>query len=83
MSDNKIVIGNVVSNKMDKTAVVAVVTKVPHPVYGKFVKKTTKYYVHDEKNELGNGDVVRIQMSRPISKQKAWVLHEVISKQAV
>jgi small subunit ribosomal protein S17 len=60
--------GVVSSNKMDKTVVVAVERKVQHPIYGKFLKKTTKFHAHDEKNECSIGDVVRIMESRPLSK---------------
>lgn len=74
------IIGKVTSSKMNKTAVVSVVTKKAHPVYGKFVSKTTKYYVHDEKNVLKEGDVVRIKQSRPLSKLKRWVLTEVVEE---
>lgn len=77
----KIIIGNVTSNAMDKTAVVSVEVKSAHPVYGKFIKRTTKYYVHDEKNVLKVGDTVKIRHSRPLSKLKRWVLEEVIASQ--
>ncbi len=82
-SQPKTVIGVVSSNAMDKTAVVKVEVKSAHPVYGKFVKKTTKYYVHDENNQLSIGDTVKIRHSRPLSKLKRWVLEEVISSQPV
>lgn len=74
----KTLIGKVISSSMNKTAVVAIESKTAHPVYGKFVKRTTKYYVHDEDNKLNVGDVVRISASRPLSKLKRWVLTEVI-----
>lgn len=73
-------IGTVTSNKMDKTCTVAVERKVKHPMYGKFVKKTTKFHAHDEKNECTIGDVVRIMETRPLSKTKRWRLVEVVEK---
>jgi small subunit ribosomal protein S17 len=73
-------IGVVSSNKMAKTITVAVERKVKHPIYGKFVKKTTRFHAHDEKNECTVGDVVRIMESRPLSKTKRWRLVEVIEK---
>jgi len=82
-SQPKVVEGIVASNAMNKTAVVTIEVKTAHPVYGKFVKKTTKYYVHDENNVLKIGDLVRIRHSRPLSKLKRWVLEEVISSQLV
>lgn len=72
--------GLVTSDKMDKTITVAVERKVKHPIYGKFVKKTTKFHVHDEKGECGIGDVVKIMETRPLSKTKRWRLVEVIQK---
>ncbi len=72
--------GVVSSNKMTKTITVAVERKVKHPIYGKFVKKTTKFHAHDEKNECTIGDVVKIMESRPLSKTKRWRLVEVIDK---
>ena len=72
--------GVVTSNKMDKTITVAVERKVKHPIYGKFVKKTTKFHAHDEKNECSIGDVVRIMESRPLSKTKRWRLVEIVEK---
>jgi small subunit ribosomal protein S17 len=72
--------GVVTSSKMDKTITVAVERKVKHPIYGKFVKKTTKFHAHDEKNECGIGDVVKIMESRPLSKTKRWRLVEVVEK---
>ncbi|MBR3979621.1 MAG: 30S ribosomal protein S17 [Bacteroidales bacterium] len=73
-------IGIVVSNKMDKTIVVAVERKEKHPLYGKFLKKTTKFVAHDEKSECSEGDVVRIMETRPLSKTKRWRLVEIIEK---
>lgn len=73
-------IGLVVSNKMEKTIVVAVARKVKHPIYGKFVNKTKKYHAHDEKNECEVGDTVRLMETRPLSKTKRWRLVEIIEK---
>lgn len=73
-------IGVVSSNKMDKTITVNVERKVKHPLYGKFVKKTTKFHAHDEKNECSIGDTVRIMETRPMSKTKRWRLVEVVEK---
>jgi len=72
--------GIVVSNKMDKTAVVAVKWKEKHPIYGKFVNKTRKFHVHDEKNECGIGDTVRIMETRPLSKTVRWRLTQIIER---
>lgn len=72
--------GIVVSDKMDKTVVVAVRTKVRHPLYGKMVNKTTKFKSHDENNECGVGDTVRIMETRPLSKDKRWRVVEIIEK---
>ena len=65
---------------MDKSITVAVERKVKHPIYGKFVKKTTKFHAHDEKNECSIGDTVRIMETRPLSKTKRWRLVEVVEK---
>ena len=73
-------IGIVTSNKMDKSIVVAVERKEKHPMYGKFVKKTTKFMAHDEKSECGIGDTVKIMETRPLSKNKCWRLVEVLEK---
>jgi small subunit ribosomal protein S17 len=73
-------IGVVSSNKMDKTVTVAVERKVKHPIYGKFVKKTTRFHAHDEKNECSIGDLVKIMETRPLSKTKRWRLVEVVEK---
>lgn len=73
-------IGVVSSNKMTKTITVAVERKVKHPIYGKFVKKTTKFHAHDEKNECTIGDVVKIMETRPLSKTKRWRLVEIVEK---
>jgi small subunit ribosomal protein S17 len=73
-------IGIVTSSKMDKSIVVSVERKVKHPKYGKFVKKTTKFVAHDEKNECGAGDTVKIMETRPLSKTKCWRLVEIVEK---
>ncbi len=73
-------IGRVVSDKMEKTIVVAVETKVRHPLYGKTVNKTTKFKVHDEKNEAKINDRVSIMETRPLSKDKRWRLVEIVEK---
>ena len=76
----KIRVGVVSSNKMDKSIVVKVERKVKHPLYGKFVKKSTKFHAHDEKNECSIGDTVKIMETRPISKTKRWRLVEIVEK---
>ncbi len=73
-------IGRVVSNKMHKSITVAIERKVKHPIYGKFMKKTTKLMAHDENNDCGIGDTVRIMETRPLSKNKRWRLIEIIEK---
>tara|TARA_B100000925_G_scaffold161659_1_gene121319 strand:- start:758 stop:1021 length:264 start_codon:yes stop_codon:yes gene_type:complete len=73
-------IGVVTSNRMTKSIVVSETKKVKHPMYGKFVLKTKKYIVHDEKNESKNGDVVRIMETRPMSKNKCWRLVKIIER---
>jgi small subunit ribosomal protein S17 len=73
-------VGKVVSNKMTKTITIAVDRKVKHAIYGKFMNKTTKFMAHDEKNEAGIGDTVRIMETRPLSKNKRWRLVEIIEK---
>ncbi len=72
-------LGVVISDKMDKTAVVSAERKVKHPLYGKPMRRSKKYKVHDEKNECKVGDLVRIMETRPLSKQKRWRLVEIIS----
>ncbi len=76
----KVRVGVVTSNKMAKTITVAVERKVKHPIYGKFIKKTTSFHAHDEKNEASIGDLVRIMETRPLSKTKRWRLVEVVEK---
>ena len=73
-------IGVVASNKMEKSIVILVERKVKHPKYGKFVKKSTKFMAHDEKNEANIGDTVRIMETRPLSKNKCWRLVEIVEK---
>lgn len=73
-------IGVVVSNKMDKTIVVAEKRKVKHTVYGKFINKTTKFYAHDDTNTCNIGDTVKIMETRPLSKKKCWRLVEIIER---
>ncbi len=73
-------VGVVTSNKMTKTITVAVERKVKHPIYGKFVKKTTKFHAHDEVNECSIGDMVKIMETRPLSKTKRWRLVEIVEK---
>lgn len=73
-------IGVVVSNKMDKSITVLVERKVKHPKYGKFIKRSSKFMAHDEKNECGMGDTVRIMETRPLSKNKCWRLVEIIER---
>jgi small subunit ribosomal protein S17 len=73
-------IGVVTSNKMNKTITVAVERKVKHPIYGKFIKKTTSFHAHDEKDECSIGDIVKIMETRPLSKTKRWRLVEIVEK---
>lgn len=79
-NDRKERVGRVVSNKMDKSITIAIDRKVKHGKYGKFINKTTKLMAHDEKNECGIGDTVKIMETRPLSKNKCWRLVEVIEK---
>lgn len=82
MTEQKVrtVQGRVVSNKMDKTITVVVERFVKHPIYGKFIKRSTKLHAHDENNVCNEGDVVTVRESRPISKNKSWVLVDVVTK---
>jgi small subunit ribosomal protein S17 len=73
-------VGRVVSNKMDKTVTVRVERRVKHPVYGKYVVRTTKYHAHDESNQVNEGDLVEIAETRPISKTKAWTVKRVVQQ---
>ena len=79
-NDRKERVGKVTSNKMQKTITVAVDRKVKHPIYGKFINRTTKLKAHDEQNTAGIGDTVRIAETRPLSKDKLWRLVEIIEK---
>ena len=72
--------GLVVSNKMEKSIVVQIGRKVKHPIYGKFVKKTSRFVAHDEKNECNEGDTVRIMETRPLSRRKRWRLVEILER---
>jgi len=74
------VVGEVVSNKMDKTIAVIVERRVEHPIYKKYVRKSTKLLAHDENNECNEGDTVEIQECRPLSKSKSWKLHKVLAQ---
>lgn len=86
MSEEKKVVrtltGKVASNKMDKTISVVIERYVKHPMYGKFVRRSTKLLAHDEQNEAREGDLVTIRQSRPLSKNKAWSLVEVVERAA-
>ncbi|NNE69803.1 MAG: 30S ribosomal protein S17 [Rhodothermales bacterium] len=73
-------VGLVVSSKMDKSISVAIKRQIKHPMYGKFIKKTTKLMAHDENNDAGEGDTVRIMETRPLSKNKRWRLVEVVER---
>lgn len=75
-------VGRVVSNKMDKTITVLLERRVKHPVYGKFIRRSTKIHAHDEDNRCGEGDTVMVQLCRPISKQKTWRLVKVLEQAA-
>jgi small subunit ribosomal protein S17 len=79
-SNRKTRIGVVVSDKMDKTVTVAIKTKVRHPLYGKMINHTTKFKAHDENNECGVGDIVKIMETRPLSKDKRWRVVEITEK---
>ncbi|MBE5775990.1 MAG: 30S ribosomal protein S17 [Clostridiales bacterium] len=73
-------VGVVISDKMDKTITVSLSTRVRHPLYGKFITRTTKITAHDEENQCGIGDTVRVMECRPLSKQKRWRLVEIVEK---
>ncbi|MBP5496550.1 MAG: 30S ribosomal protein S17 [Bacteroidales bacterium] len=79
-NNRKVREGIVVSDKMDKSIVIKVERKMKHPIYGKFLKRSTKFMAHDEKNECGIGDRVRIMETRPLSKNKCWRLIEIVEK---
>ena len=72
--------GKVVSDKMDKTVTVLVERKVTHPLYGKVIRRSTKIHAHDEQNQYGIGDIVVIEVGRPLSKAKSWVVKELVEK---
>jgi small subunit ribosomal protein S17 len=74
--------GRVVSNKMNKSATVLVERKVPHPLYGKYIRRSTKLHIHDENNECQEGDLVTIRECRPMSKTKFWTLVKVVERAA-
>jgi small subunit ribosomal protein S17 len=77
---SRTIVGKVVSSKMDKTIVVQVERKIKHPLYGKYIRRSSKMYAHDDKNVCKVGDVVKIGNSRPISKTKHWVLVEIVDQ---
>jgi small subunit ribosomal protein S17 len=79
-SIKRTLIGRVVSDKMDKTVTVLVERRVKHPIYGKIITRSKKYHAHDEKNEMGEGDLVEIAESRPISRTKTWRVTRLIEK---
>lgn len=81
-STGRTVTGHVVSNKADKTITVMVERRVQHPIYGKFVRRSTKLHAHDENNECQQGDLVTIRESRPFSKQKSWTLVNIVERAA-
>ena len=72
--------GKVISNKMEKSITVAIERQVKHPIYGKYIKRTTKIHAHDETNQCNEGDIVTISQCRPLSKTKSWTLAEVVTK---
>jgi small subunit ribosomal protein S17 len=72
--------GRVTSNKMDKTATVMIERLVKHPIYGKYIRRTTKLHVHDEQNQCQEGDLVTIKQCRPLSKTKAWMLVGIVAR---
>lgn len=77
------VMGKVISNKMDKTITVMIERKVKHPVYGKYIKRSTKLHAHDASNECNEGDVVTIVACRPLSKSKKWMLENIVERATV
>ena len=79
-TNNRTLTGRVVSDAMDKSITVLVERRVKHPLYGKFLRRSTKIHAHDESNQCNKGDVVRVEQCRPLSKTKAWRLLEVIEK---
>jgi len=79
-ANNRMLTGRVISNKMDKTVTVLVERRVKHPIYGKFITRSTKVHAHDEGNQCQIGDRVTVQQSRPLSKTKSWRLFEIIEQ---
>ena len=79
-TSRKVRVGKVVSDKMDKTVVVTVADRVAHPIYKKIIKRTYRLKAHDEKNECGVGDIVRVMETRPLSKDKRWRVVEIVEK---
>jgi small subunit ribosomal protein S17 len=77
---NRVLQGRVISDKMDKTITVLVERRVKHPLYGKFIRRSTKVHAHDEANECGMGDVVMVEQCRPLSKNKSWRLVKIVEK---
>ena len=77
-TSTRTVVGRVTSNKMEQTATVQVERRIKHPIYGKYMRRSKKYHVHDEKNELNIGDMVQIKECRPLSKTKSWTLDKVL-----
>lgn len=77
---NRTLVGRVVSDKMDKTITVAIERRVKHPLYGKYVTRTSKLHAHDEENTCQEGDLVRVVESRPVSKSKSWQLVEIVER---
>ena len=80
VSKSRILVGRVISNKMNKTITVLVERKIKHPLYKKYIRRSTKLHVHDEGNDCNEGDVVSIEPCRPLSKTKAWCLHQVVER---
>jgi len=78
--NKKSLVGKVISNRMDKTIVVTIERTIKHPIYGKFIRRTSKCYAHDPENKCQIGDVVRIEESRPLSRKKRWHLVEVLDR---
>ncbi len=78
MINKRTLLGKVISKKMDKTIIIIVNRKVKHPLYGKFITKTTKYYVHDEDNQCKDGDIIKISETKPYSKTKKWNLISIL-----
>ena len=76
---SRTVVGRVMSNKMEQTATVQVERRIKHPIYGKYMRRSKKYHVHDENNELNIGDLVQIRECRPLSKTKSWTLDKVLT----